>query len=273
MNNACKVMFAAATAVGVLVAPARSALIIQSYWQLGENSSSRGEDTSSVNDGESNPFNNTTGTTWNTATPSGVNGSTTYASTSGVNFQGIWMFGAGSDGQTIPADNWGVQFMVRSTDTGSIPVGSWRGVYGMAEGVSGGLVIEAKNVGGTVYWEVNSAGVANLIIPRNALTTVTSDWTALALVKNAGTTSFYVNKQFVGSTTTAYNTSGLLALGFEQNVGTHQFKGDFDEASFFTFNAGQFNPTVDLIPEPATVGLLGLCGAMAFMRRRMATRL
>jgi hypothetical protein len=256
----------AVTAVLAFVLPVRAAITTQSYWQLGENASNRGED-SVFADGEFNPFNNTTGTSWNSASPSPVNGSTIHASTSGADFQGIWMFGAGSDNQTIPADNWGVQFMVRSTNHASISTGDFRAVFGMAEGVSGGLVIEAANIGGTVYWDVNRQGVANYIIPRNASTTVTSDWTALALVKNGGTIEFYVDKQLVGSNSAAVNTSGLFAFGLQQNVGTKGFQGDFDEASFFTFEAGAFNPSADLIPEPAAA-LLGGVGMLALLRRR-----
>ena len=245
--------------------PAHSAITIQSYWNLGEGAV--GADSSNVNDGELNNFNNTTGTVINTATPSGVNSSTAYATTNGVNFQGLWMFGVGSNDQTVPSDNWGVQFMVRSNS--SIATGDFRAVFGMAEGVSGGLVIEAANVGGTVYWDVNRQGIANYIIPRNTLTTVTSDWTALALVKSGGTTSFYVNGQLAGSNAAAINTSGLLAFGFQQNVGTKHLAGDFDEASFFTFAPGAFSPGTDLISVPEPSGaLLAVLGAIPLMRRR-----
>jgi len=243
--------------------PARSAVTITSYWSLGEGATV-GAVSSSSNDGEVNNFNNSTGTSILTASPSGVSGSTAYAHTSGANFQGLWMFGAGSNNQTIPTDNWGVQFMVRPTAT----IGSgFRSVFGMAEGVSGGLVIEANNVGGTVYWDVNRQGVANYIIPRNTLTTVTSDWTALALVKSGGTTSFYVNGILAGSNSSPVNTSGLLAFGLQQNVGTNGFQGDFDEASFFIFAPGAFNASTDLVPEPSAA-LLGGIGMLAMLRRR-----
>lgn len=250
-----------------LALDAQAAITIQSYWQFGENTSNRGEDSSTTNDGEANAFNNSAGTTWNTTTPSGVNGSTTYGSTSGANFQGIWMFGGGSNDQTIPSENWGVQFMVRSTAHGSIGTGDFRAVFGMAEGVSGGLVIEAANIGGTVYWDVNRQGVANYIIPRNATTTVTSDWTNLALVKNGGVIQFYVDGVLAGSSSGAVSTSGLFAFGLQQNVGTKGFQGDFDEASFFTFNPGEFDAATDLVPEP-TVALLGALGLVTLLRRR-----
>lgn len=251
---------------------ARSAITIQSYWSLGEGPSI-GLDTSSANDGEVNNFSNTTGTVVNTASPSGVNGSTAYASTSGANFQGVWMFGAGSDPQTVPVDNWGFQFMVRSTNTASIStVGAFRAVYGMLDAPAGGLVIEARrHSDGNVYWDVNRSAQANLIIPRNSTTLVTdNEWTHLALVRNAGTTYFYVDGAEVGSTSLSIGTTdGRFALGFQQGVGTNNFIGDFDEANFFTFGAGEFNPSTDLqaIPEPAAA-LLGGLGIIAMLRRR-----
>ena len=229
---------------------ARSAITIESYWPLGE-AAAIGTDTAS---GTSNPFNNTAGATILTATPSSAAGSTAYAHTTGTDFQGIWMYGVGATAQTVPAENWGVQFNVRVT---TLPTSGYRAVFGMAEGVSGGLVIEANNVGGTVYWDVNKQATANYIIPRNASVTVAANtWYNLALVKSGGTTYFYVNGALVGSNAGAINTSGLLGLGFEQNVGTHQLAGDFDEARFFTFAAGAF-ATSDLSMTKRTVTYSG----------------
>ena len=270
------------SAVCSLLAPqSRAAIVIQSQWSLGEGASV-GLDSSSANDGESNPFNNSAGTVVLTASPSGVAGSTHYARTSGTNFQGLWMFGAGSNNQTVPSSNWGINFMVRSYDTASISAtAAFRAVFGMKDSASGGLVIEARrHSDGKVYWDVNNSGVANLIIPRTAATEVADNlWTNLALVHNGSNLEFYVNRTLVGTKTsvtqgTTYSTDGLLALGFQQGVGTNQFKGDFDEARFFTFSSGAFNPTTDLlgasaIPEPGSVlGLAGLLSGAVLLRRR-----
>lgn len=254
--------------------PAYSTTTIQSYWSLGEGATA-GEDSSNINDGELNPFNNTAGVTINTASPSGVAGSTAYASTSGTNFQGIWMFGAGSNNQTVPGDDWGVQFMVRSTNTASISgTGDFRAVYGMLDAATGGLVIEARRNGdGNVYWDVNRSGQANLIIPRDSTTLVIdNEWTNLALVKSGGVLNFFVDGTLAGTSTGSIgSTDGLLALGFQQGVGTNQFIGDFDEASFFTFSPGAFNASTDLlvVPEPSAA-LLGGLGVLALLRRRRA---
>ncbi len=253
-----------------LALPAHAAVTVMSSWSLGE--SSVGADSSSANDGETNNFNNSTGTTILTTTPSGVAGSTAYAHTSGTNFQGLWMFGAGSNNQTIPLDNWGMQFMIRSTNTASISgTGSFRAVFGMLDAPAGGLVIEARrHSDGNVYWDVNRSAQANLIIPRDATTMVTdNDWTNLALVRSGGVLNFFVDGTLAGSTTSSIgSTDGLLALGFEQGVGTHNFIGDFDEARFFSFEPGAFDAGSDLlVPEPATAWLGGL-SLLALLRRR-----
>jgi hypothetical protein len=53
-----------------------------------------------------------------------------------------------------------------------------------------------------------------------------------------------------------------------QGVGTLNFQGDFDEASFFTFAPGAFNAGADLlVPEPSAA-LLGGLGMLALLRRR-----
>ena len=251
---------------------AYSTTTTQSYWSLGEGTTA-GEDSSSANDGELNPFNNTAGVTVNTASPSGVAGSTAYASTSGTNFQGIWMFGAGANTQTVPGDNWGVQFMVRSTATATISgTNTFRAVYGMLDAAAGGLVIEARrHSDGNVYWDVNRSGQANLITPRNTTTLVIdNEWTNLALVMDGGVLNFFVDGNSAGTSTGSIGTTdGLLALGFQQGVGTRQFIGDFDEASFFTFAPGEFNASTDLlvVPEPSPA-LLGGLGMLALLRRR-----
>ena len=217
---------------------AHSTVALESYWPLGEGAAI-GTDSAS---GTANPFNKTDGSTIQTASPA-VAGSTAYARTSGVSYQGIWMFGVGSTAQTVPADNWGVQFNVRVTALPSS--GTYKAVFGMLDAAAGGLVIEANNVSGTTYFDVNRAGQANLIAPRNASTTVTTNtWYNLALVKNGGVLTFYVNGASVGTSTGSIGTTdGLFSLGFQQGVGTRQLAGDFDEARFFTFAPGAFATT------------------------------
>ena len=251
---------------------ANATITTTNSWSLGEGATIG---TDSVG---ASPFNNVANTTIGTASLSGVAGSTAYASViNGSGSDGLWMFGAGSTAVTIPAQDWGFQVMVRST--GSLAVNQFQSVFGFKDASSGGLAVEAKNLGGTVYWQVNQPGISNLINPQNASVTVsTNTWTNLALVRNGANLEFYVNKTLVGSSTGTYSTDGLIALGLQQGVGANNFVGDFDEARFFTFTTGQFDAASDLysaaaIPEPSTYGLMGagaLAGVALVRRRRRA---
>ena len=87
---------------------------------------------------------------------------------------------------------------------------------------------------------------------------------------DGGVLNFFVDGNSAGTSTGSIGTTdGLLALGFQQGVGTRQFIGDFDEASFFTFAPGEFNASTDLlvVPEPSPA-LLGGLGMLALLRRR-----
>jgi hypothetical protein len=251
--------------------PSHAAVTIQSYWNMGEAVNGSGQPQDLVNaDGAFNHFNNNPGTSIQTASPATVGGSTAYLHTNGGAFNGAWMY-TGTTAQTVPVDNWGIELAIRSTATAGIPLGVWRSVLNLNSATSGGLALEAKNVGGTVYWEVNRAGQANLIIPKNSSTTVIDNtWYNIALVKSGGTLTFYIDGESVGSSTGSVGTNdGLLHLGIEPGTGAsaRAFAGDFDEMRFFTFSPGAFNPATDLIPEPS-VSLLGSLGVLALLRRR-----
>lgn len=60
-----------------------------------------------------------------------------------------------------------------------------------------------------------------------------------------------------GSNAGAITVDGRLGFGLDQNYGTHRMIGDFDEARFFTFTAGQFNAAVDLSMTLRTVTYSG----------------
>lgn len=259
-------------ALFVLAMPASAVITIQSYWNMGETVNVSNQPQDLVNtDGAFNHFNNNPGTSIQTASPATVGASTAYIHTNGGAVNGIWMF-TGTTAQTIPLDNWGIELMVRSTATGAIPLGEWRSVLNLNNATSGGLALEAKNVGGTVYWEVNRAGQANLIVPKNADTTVVNNtWYNVALVKSGGTLTFYIDGDVIGSSSGSIGTNdGFLHLGMEPVTGAanRAFAGDFDEMRFFTFASGQFNPSTDLlVPEPSAA-LLGGLGLLALLRRR-----
>ncbi len=85
------------------------------------------------------------------------------------------------------------------------------------------------------------------------LTPVTGSWTHLALVRDGGVTSFYVNGQLIPTAAGApIAPAGSFLVGGNPLVATEGFDGLIDEVRVFTFQPGQFSVT-DLnlgTPEP-----------------------
>ena len=82
---------------------------------------------------------------------------------------------------------------------------------------------------------------------------MTTNWTHLALVRDAGATSVYVNGQrFSTAAGAPAAPAGSLFIGGNPLVATEGFDGLIDEVRVFTFQPGQFQVT-DLnlgSPEP-----------------------
>jgi hypothetical protein len=77
-------------------------------------------------------------------------------------------------------------------------------------------------------------------------------WTRLAIVRNAGVFTLYVNGQAHAMTTGA---APVLMNGFHLAVnpgGAVYFEGDIDEVRVFNFAPGAFNPNTDLYQLPIT---------------------
>lgn len=70
---------------------------------------------------------------------------------------------------------------------------------------------------------------------------VSTEWTHLALVRDGGTASFYVNGQSVATSNNAPNPpAGNFLVGGNPLVGTEFFDGEIDEVRVFTFAPGAF---------------------------------
>jgi hypothetical protein len=102
----------------------------------------------------------------------------------------------------------------------------------------------------------------------------------LALVRDSGITSLYVEGS-LKATSNAVPACGetdlsTFSIGANRNnTGALEglFKGSMDEVRLFTFAAGQFNPSTDLltaVPEPSSVALAitGLFGLLAYAWRK-----
>jgi hypothetical protein len=125
-------------------------------------------------------------------------------------------------------------------------------------------------VGGN--WSVIHSGVA-LSAPGPAVELNT--WTHLAMVRDNGLTTLYVNGAPTAATIAPAPSAPLdyfmigankVAAGFEG-----RFKGAIDDVRVFEFNPGEFNPATDLsyppVPEPSTAALAFAAIAVVAGRR------
>ena len=121
------------------------------------------------------------------------------------------------------------------------------------------------------------ARMDDLTVGGNVYTnTVSSDWVDLALVRDNGTTTFYVNGLAYGSTSVSAPTdSGTYHQMSVKGGGGAMFTGDVDEARISTFDANHFlTSDLQMVPEPSTFSLLGLAilGGLTALRRRLAAK-
>jgi hypothetical protein len=160
-------------------------------------------------------------------------------------------------------DNFGIEAWVRSNGrtTGNAAI-----AYNGNSGTSGYGLYRLGNSYGGLFGGVTFIGGG---------APVANGSTHLALVRNAGVTTFYVNGVPAGTTTTAAPNppTGSFGIGGNATIAIDEFfDGQIDEVRYFTFAPGQFS-VGDLNlrrPEPVPAGtplalaalglLLGLAG-------------
>lgn len=137
-------------------------------------------------------------------------------------------------------DNFGIECWAKPTALGGGQVIAYNGGTGGAGGSSGwGIIIAADNTYEGLFGGITTIGTS----PATA-----NVWTHLALVRNNGTTTLYVNGVAAGNSSAGpLFPQGNFALGAPPQSPTSQFfTGLMDEVRVFTFASGQFN-TSDLL--------------------------
>ena len=184
----------------------------------------------------------------------GAASSTAYTSFSG---QGA----TGADFSGFATDNFGIEFWARSSQTSFSLVFATGGSTGQISfGTNSGNWIAAVHGGG---WIGAESGTGQTIAANT--------WTHLAIIRENGVSTFYINGVAQTGTLNVAPTHGTGHIGV-QSGGTGTYEGDLDELRMFTFDSGD-NPVAALnvqaaVPEPSSTALLGLSSLALILRRR-----
>lgn len=169
-------------------------------------------------------------------------------------------------------DNFGVEAWVKSNGSTAVNAAL---VYNGHTGNSGWGLFRAGNEYGFLFGGVVLDGVVPL----------TTNWTHLALVRDAGSVRFFVNGQEVPSAQGAPNVpAGNFMVGGNPLQASEGFDGLIDEVRVFTFAPGQFvvsdlnlgtPPPPIAVPSGSDAARLLLAGLLlaagALFARRLAT--
>jgi hypothetical protein len=236
--------------------PPAPGIAVQSWFRMGDDgqgSNNRPADSS----GNGRNFTGSINTATITATGGGYANDAFY-SFNGVN-QGYYEIG-----YDAPENNVGIEVWARTSDLAQAN----HHLFGTGSNVNGlNIGFDATNggwfgaIGGVSF--VGSVGVGNY---------TAGAWIHLALVRDHGLSTFYINAVASGTNGIAPNnaTAPHLAVNAGGSPGGY-FGGDLAEARIFTFTSGSFS-TSDLlfpaVPEPSTAVLKGLLAGIPLLRRR-----
>ena len=232
------------------IAPAHSAITVQAHFELGDN----GAGTSNLPLDSSGNGRNFTAFV-NTATINLTGG--------GYNDDAHYYFGGSQGyydiGYDAPEDNVGLEIWVRTFNTTQNDItifSTGSNADGISVGYSGGW-----------FGAVSSVAGVGFVQPWNY---TAGDWVHLAIVRENGTSTFFVNGVATGTSGATPNNATMTHMAVKAGGTSGFFDGDIAEARIFTFDTGEFS-TSDLlfpaIPEPGTA-LLGSIGLLALLRRR-----
>lgn len=190
-------------------------------------------------------------------------GSTAYIDTSSANNTGWY----GANFAAVPTDNFAIGVFARAA---SNEVGD-RGDIFAAGGASGGGAGSFKLSLANNGWGASSNGDSWIGGTNGVGGSFTANqWVHLALVRQSGTTTFYINGAAQGGTYGGTPTNSAAHISVSPG-GASFFDGHIDEARLVTFSASDSTTdilnTLQAVPEPSSTALLGL-GAMALIFRR-----
>ncbi|HET9050024.1 MAG TPA: LamG domain-containing protein [Chiayiivirga sp.] len=225
--------------VALMTTGAQAVVTTNNHWRLGEADAgavNAGAGAASTVDGVGGFNLSRTGSpTYTALTPAGIGSSLAMAlDGSGAQYQNTSGVASGL------TDNFGVEAWVKSNGnvTGNAAI-----VYNGNSSVSGWGLYRA---GGT--WAMLYGGVV-----LGGTEPVTTEWTHLALVRDGGVSTVYVNGVATYSTTSGLNapTGGVGIGGNSLTAGTELFDGAIDEVRFFSFAPGAFSvDDLNLAPPP-----------------------
>jgi hypothetical protein len=159
-------------------------------------------------------------------------------------------------------DNFGIECWVKPVNAGGVQVIAFNGNSSLS---GWGLIINGStymaSLGGQVQWGTS--------------TVVPNTWAHLALVRNNGTATFYVNGIPEGTNLIAPNPAlGAFALAAPPESPTSEFfTGELDEARIFTFAPGQFAQSDLLVNHNDLVITLADDGTAGSLRGVLASAL
>jgi hypothetical protein len=180
----------------------------------------------------------------------------------------------------LPLDNVGIEAWVKTAAPGA---GSGTGIIALngflgASGFGLARVEDATPFGGLApgYLGMLGSGTVGFAAAND------NQWTHLALVRDGGTTTFFVNGIAAGDSTAnaiaateAFSVGAAYCASCDRRIPTQDYlNGLVDEVRLFTFQPGQFNAETDLllqtVPEPSSAMML-LIG-VSLLRRRLRAR-
>lgn len=184
----------------------------------------------------------------------GPMGPSGYMSLASLEFGRDAISGGFGIGYSAPEDNVGIEVWVKPLGDGMESPNNVDSALIFATGGLGGISLGVERVDDRMMLSGSlvKRGRVGTPVPLNA-----GNWTHLALVRDRGSTTFYVNGVASGDPSTATPVpAGDVHLGVSSKV-TSGFKGFIDEARIFTFEPGKFRPEDLLVRNAEWFGTPG----------------